>query len=104
VNENWHTCKAGFRHAPGSACTHIVAIPGTLGHNTRRAPLEHDVVVMNASNEVIRTYKFGGIYSDEEIVKRREENKIKYEPLWEKEQREREHKAAEKAKAAELFA
>jgi hypothetical protein len=43
-------------------------------------PREHDTVVMDEDNQVIRSYKLGGFYSEEAMAQRRAENKAKYAP------------------------
>lgn len=45
-----------------------------------RVPPEHDTVVLGEGNRVIRSYKLGGLYSDEETAARREANRERYAP------------------------
>lgn len=45
-----------------------------------KVPRNHDTVVINDAGRVIRSYKSGGFYSDEETAKRREANRLLYEP------------------------
>lgn len=71
------------------------ALPHTPAKVT--IPRNHDTVVVNEQNQVVKTYKLGGFYSEEQMALRRAENRKKYQPAWRREQEEFEAKLAAKA-------
>jgi hypothetical protein len=84
----WTTCKAGFRHPPGSICDHMIALPPN-----------HRTVVVNEQGQITRSFPGEGFYSEEATAKRKAENKVKYLPGWKREQLEEQKKRQAKADA-----
>jgi hypothetical protein len=98
----WTTCKAGFRHPPGSICDHMIAQVGPLAAPKRqryRLPPNHRTVVVNEQGQITRSFPGEGFYSEEATAKRKAENKVKYLPGWKREQLEEQKKRQAKADA-----
>lgn len=96
-----YRCEAGYWHAEGEGCDHIVPQTPPPNRHGFKVPRDHDTVVLDDHHRVIKSYKEGGFYSDEETAKRRAENKLKYMPAHKREAQQERDAAEAAARAKE---